>query len=206
MLKKIGIFLFVSIIFMSTAFAESADDYDWERVYDFQARKLLEVHNPKGEWDHSIFYFAEGDNKCLVLISHGLVDKNGNYLVHLQNTNRYDYQTAVAETIAYWTAKGKLQNVEFDYVFYSTCYSGYAQKTSTLPIFDMNLQMAIDHKGVTGFAEKYDNNGNVIGVILYRGYEKSPRALSKSVSNSGSSGGSNKNFVDRSESVNIKIS
>lgn len=81
---------------------------------------------------------------------------------------RYDYAQAVSESIAYWTRKGLLKDVgDFDYVFMNTCYAGYAKQTVQLPIYGINLERAIDYKGITAFTESRVRNGKV-KLTLYR--------------------------------------
>ena len=86
----------------------------------------------------------------------------------MHNQYRHDYPQAVAESLAYWARQGKLRNIgDFDYVFMSTCHSGYANASTTLPIFNMTLARAIDYKGLTGFTEQPLQNGQVL-IRIYR--------------------------------------
>jgi len=52
-------------------------------------------------------------------------------------------------------------------VFMSTCPSGYANASTTLPIFNMTLARAIDYKGLTGFTEQPLQNVQVL-IRIYR--------------------------------------
>ena len=50
----------------------------------------------------------------------------------------------------------------------NTCYLGYAPQDTQFPMFDVNLHMAINFKGVTGVIENFDNNGNVNRISLWK--------------------------------------
>ncbi len=166
MLKKLSVALLI-ILFFVTGKNVSAEEYDWEKVFDFACKRLVNCVNPNGEWDHSVYYFANGDNKCLVVICHGFYDRKG-YGIIMHNRYRYDYAQAVSESLAYWSRQGKLQCGPYNYVFMNTCYSGYAQQDTQLPMFNVNLHMAINFKGVTGYIENFDSNGNVNRISLWK--------------------------------------
>ena len=152
-------FILASMMHVS---AESLDDYDWLCEYEFAATPVV-WHENNGEFEHSMYYFRAGDNKCLVVVCHGFVDDNKRYGIFMNNKYRYDYAQAVAESIAYWTQKGKLKNVgDFDYVFINTCHSGYAPHSTKLPTYNINLVRAIDHKGYNGFQQAPASNGQVM--------------------------------------------
>ena len=158
MLRRILVIAFSVLLIAATA---SAEDYDYMSEYSFLATPVVK-YNKSGEFDHRIYYFAFGNNKCLVFISHGSGD-NSRYSIWIDGQRRYDYAQAVAETIAYWTRQGQLRNVgNFNYVFLHTCYTGYAPEHTNLPIYNIDLQKAIDHKGVNYFIEIPLNNGQVI--------------------------------------------
>lgn len=166
MLRKIFV-AFAVILILTAGKNVSAEEYDWEKVYDFSCKRLVNCVTKEGEWDHSIYYFAEGDNRCLVVVCHGFYDNNG-YGIKMHTRFRRDYAQAVSESLAYWSRQGKLQCGPYDYVFINTCYSGYAQQDTRLPLFDVNLHMAINFKGITGYIEHFDNNGNVNRVSLWK--------------------------------------
>ena len=164
MLKKI----LIAILFVfATTNSVFAEEYDWEKVYDFACKRLVNCVTSGGEWDHSIYYFAEGDNKCLVVLCHGFYNQDG-YGIQMHQRFRHDYAQAVSESLAYWTTQGKLQCGPYNYVFINTCYSGYAPQDTKLPIFNVNLHMAINFKGVTGYVEHFDSNGNVDRISLWK--------------------------------------
>lgn len=156
--------LFVVLTMLGVA---SAEEYDWDKMYDFPCRRLVRCVNDSGEWDHSVYYFADKNNRCLVVICHGFYNNEG-YGIIINNQWRHDYAQAVSESLAYWSRQGKLQCGPYDYVFMNTCFSGYANKNTWLPTFNVNLRMAIDYKGVTGFIEHYDRNGNVNRLSIYK--------------------------------------
>lgn len=158
----------VTILFF-TSDASAFDDrnYDWICDYEFPATPVVRCVNNDGEFDHNIYYFSAGDNKCLVIVCHGTVDKSG-YGIYMHDRYRSDYSQAVAESLAYWTRQGKLRNVgDFNYVFMNTCHAGYASASTILPIYNMKLVRAIDYKGITGFSESPASNGQVM-IKLYR--------------------------------------
>ena len=160
-------FIFLNVAHTS---AESYDNYDWICDYEFPVTPVVRCVN-NGAFEHNIYYFSAGNNKCLVVLCHGFVNNDG-YGILMHGQYRHDYAQAVAESIAYWTRRGMLKNVgNFDFVFMNTCYSGYAPKTTTLPIYGINLNLAFDHKDVTGFSERRTRNGQVI-LSLYRAIPK----------------------------------
>lgn len=167
MLKKLSVALLI-ILFLAAGKNVSAEEYDWEKVFDFACKRLVNCVKSNGEWDHSVYYFAEGNNRCLVVVCHGFYDRNNGYGILMHDRTRYDYAQAVAESLAYWSRQGKLQCGPYDYVFMNTCYSGYAQQDTQLPMFDVNLHMAINFKGVTGYIEHFDQNGNVNRISLWK--------------------------------------
>ena len=153
------------LIFAATA---SAEDEEWVCDYAFPATPVVKCVDQNGEFDHNIYYFSAGDNKCLVVVCHGSGNSSENYGTHMYGRYRHDYPNAVAESIAYWTQQGMMRNVgRFNYVFMSTCHSGYAQQSVTLPIYNVSLVRAIDYKGITGFSEEPYGNGQVL-IKLYR--------------------------------------
>ena len=166
---------FMSIIFSILLFAStaSAEDEDYLIDYEFQATPVVYAVHQGGEFDHNIYYFAAGNNKCLVVVCHGFVSDNGRYGIFMNNSYRYDYPKAVAESVAYWTRQGKLRNVgDFNYVFMNTCHTGYAQASATLPMYNIDLVRAIDYKGINWFSERPAQNGQVIlqfGRVIPRG-------------------------------------
>lgn len=82
----------------------------------------------------------------MYLICHGFHNSDG-YGILMHSRFSHDYAQAVSESIAYWTRPGKLRNVgNFDYVFMSTCYSGYAPGSVTTPTYDIPLAQATDYK------------------------------------------------------------
>lgn len=166
MLKKLSITLMAVLIFAAGKNV-SAEEYDWEKMYDFACTRLVNCVTKEGEWDHSIYYFAEGNNRCLVVLCHGFHNSDG-YGIKMHQRFRHDYAQAVSESLAYWSKQGKLQCGPYDYVFINTCYSGYAPQDTQLPIFNVNLHMAINFKGITGFVEHYDSNGNVNRISLWK--------------------------------------
>ena len=166
MLKKLAAG-FLVLLFFVTGKNVSAEEYDWEKVYDFACKRLVNCVATNGEWDHSIYYFAEGDNRCLVVICHGFYNNEG-YGIQMHKKFRHDYAQAVAESLAYWSKQGKLQCGPYDYVFMNTCYSGYAPQNTNLPMFNVNLHMAINFRGITGYIEHFDENGNVDRVSLWK--------------------------------------
>ena len=159
MLRRILVIAFSVLLIAATA---SAEDYDYEREYSFLATPVVKCVNQNGELDHRIYYFELGnENKCLVFISHGFVNNN-RYGIVVNGERRYDYAQAVAETIAYWTRRGKMRNVgDFYYVFMNTCHTGYAPAHTRLPIYNIDLQKAIDYKGVNYFTETPLGDGRV---------------------------------------------
>ena len=146
------------------------ENFDWDRQYYFNATRLKSVLF-NGEWDHSIYYFSDPKNptnSCLVVTCHGSYDDNG-YFIQIMNNDRHDYATALSETLA-WHYKNNTINSSgnYTYVFLTTCYSGYAeQKAVKLPIFNINCQLANQNKYPNGFVEKYDAQGNVVGLEIW---------------------------------------
>ena len=161
MLRNTCIMVIFSILLVtSTVFAE---DVTYETDFTFIATPIIKGVNQDGEFDHNIYYFAFGDDKCLVIVCHGFVDNDKNYGIFMHNRPRYDYAQAVSESIAYWTRQGEMRNVgDFKYVFINTCYSGYAPRITTLPTYNINLVRAIDYKGTNYFSETPLQNGQVI--------------------------------------------
>ena len=161
MLRKIVIMVIFSVLLTVTTV--SAEDVTYETDFTFIATPIVKGVNQNGEFDHNIYYFAFGEDKCLVIVCHGFVDNDKNYGIFMNNRYRYDYAQAVAESIAYWTRQGQFRNVgDFKYVFINTCHSGYAPRVTTLPIYDINLVRAIDYKGINWYAEQPLKNGQVI--------------------------------------------
>lgn len=185
-------FLFFSIfMFVSTASAEDYyNDYDWVCDYEFPVTPLVHCVDSKGEFEHNIYYFAAGNNKCLVVLCHGFNDNQG-FGILMHGQFRHDYANAVAESLAYWTRQGYLRGAgDFNYVFMNACHTGYAQLSVKLPIYNVNLVRAINYKGVTGFSEHAYGNGQVL-IRLYRVIPKNTRttrsegALSNFLQNNG---------------------
>lgn len=168
-------FIFLNVAHTS---AESYDNYDWICDYEFQATPVVYCVN-NGAFEHNIYYFSAGNNKCLVVLCHGFVNNDG-YGILMMNQYRHDYAQAVSESIAYWTRRGLLKDVgDFNYVFMNTCYSGYAPKSTTLPMYGINLNFAFDHKDITGFTERRLKNGQVM-LSLYRAIPKKSRTTRSS--------------------------
>ena len=168
------IVLCVSLFFSTEASAESASSYDWDETpaYDFECQHLLECVTHSKDWDHSVYYFAKDDNKCIVILCHGFIDNNGDFGIVINEEYRYDYAQAISETLAHWSRKGYLNCGEYDYVFLNSCYIGHMPSSVKLPLFNINLVRALEHKGVTGHVETFEDNGNV-RLRLYRAYPKS---------------------------------
>lgn len=166
--KPMVVLVFCSLLFFATTV--SAEE-DWVCDYEFPATPVVRCVN-NGEFEHNIYYFAAGNNKCLVVVCHGFVNNDG-YGIFMHNRYRHDYPKAVAESIAYWTRQGKLSRAgDFDYVFMHTCHTGYALASTSLPIYDINLVRAIDYKGINWFSEQPSQNGQVIlqfGRVIPRG-------------------------------------
>lgn len=177
MLRKVFLSMLM-FIFANMMHAAAADE-DYILDYSFEATPVVRCVN-NGEFEHNIYYFASGNNKCLVVLCHGFVNNDG-YGILMHNQYRHDYAQAVAESIAYWTSRGMLKNVgDFNYVFMNTCYAGYAQQTVRLPVYGINLERAIDYKGITAFSESPIGNGRV-RINLYRvvpKYVNSARSIS----------------------------
>lgn len=170
------IFLAVLLSVLIFAATAAAADEDWICDYAFPATPVVRCVNQNGEFDHNIYYFSAGDNKCLVVVCHGSGSSNSNYGTHMYGQYRHDYPNAVAETIAYWTQQGMMRNVgKFNYVFMNTCHSAYAQPSVNLPVYNVSLVRAIDYKGVTGFSEEPYGNGQVL-VKLYRVVPRNSRS------------------------------
>ena len=89
-------FLFFSIfMFVSTASAEDYyNDYDWVCDYEFPVTPLVHCVDSKGEFEHNIYYFAAGNNKCLVVLCHGFNDNQG-FGILMHGQFRHDYANAV---------------------------------------------------------------------------------------------------------------
>lgn len=176
MLKRFFlIVLCISLFFSAKVSAESASAYDWDSTptYDFHCERLVNcVDSSNNKWDHSVYYFEENDNKCLVILCHGFVDSKGEFGIVMHKQFRYDYAQAVAESLAYWSSKGYLKCGEYDYVFLNSCYIGNMPSSVKLPVFNVNLVRAFDHKNVTGHVEDIEADGRV-RLRLYRGYPKS---------------------------------
>ena len=178
---KFFIAMILSILMLvSTASAEDYyRDYDWVCDYAFPATPLVHCVDNKGKFEHNIYYFAAGNNKCLVVLCHGFGNNSG-FGIQMHGRFRPDYANAVAESLAYWTRQGKLNNIgDFNYVFMNACYTGYAQSSVTLPIYNISLVRAIDYKGVTGFSEEPYQNNQVL-IKLYRVIPKNSRAARSS--------------------------
>lgn len=161
--------LLSALIFAATAFAaeDYYRDYDWICDYEFPATPLVHCVDQKGDFEHNIYYFAAGNNRCLVVLCHGFNDNNG-FGILMHGQFRHDYASAVSESLAYWTRQGKMRNAgNFNYVFMNACHTGYAQPSVNLPVYNVSLVRAIDYKGVTGFSEKAYANGQVM-IKLYR--------------------------------------
>ena len=164
--RKILSLLFLSAILFVSSTAQAFDERNYDFVCDYQFYATPVVHCVNNnEFEHNIYYFSsdtDEDNKCLVVICHGFVDNNG-YGIFMHNQYRYDYPQAIAESLAYWTGRGKLRNVgEFNYVFMHTCHTGYARASTTLPMYGMNLVRAIDYKGINAFSEEPLQDGQVL--------------------------------------------
>ena len=159
---------FSVLLIAATASAEDLNrDYEWICDYEFPAKQLVKCVDSNGAFEHSIYYFSAGNNKCLVVLCHGFADSGG-FSILMHGRYRYDYANAVAESIDYWARKGKFNSIgAVNYVFMSACHTGYAQKSVTLPGYNMSLVRAIDYKGVTGFEQKPYQNGQVM-LRLYR--------------------------------------
>ena len=169
-MKRFLMFIVLSVLLISRTASAAEEDYVCD--YEFPATPLVRCVN-NGEFEHNIYYFAVGDNKCLVVVCHGFVDNNGNYGIFMHNRHRYDYPQAITESVAYWTKQGKLRNAgDFSYVFMHTCHTGYAQSSTNLPVYNINLVRAIDYKGINWFSENYLDNGQVMlkfGRVIPRG-------------------------------------
>ena len=166
--------LCIFVFFSANTEAEDAESYFWENLpsYDFFCeRRLVKCVTASGEFDHSLFYYADGENKCLVVLCHGFVDRFGNFGIVLNNVPRYDFAQAVSEILAYWSHKGVLNCGEYNYVFLNSCYIGSMPQAVKLPLFNINLVRAMDHKNVTGHVESVESDGR-IRLRLYRGYPK----------------------------------
>ena len=176
MFRKIfAVWIFSILFFASTASAEDYRNCDWICDYEFLVTPLVHCVDGNGNFDHNVYYFSAGDDRCLVVLCHGFSDKNG-FGIKLHGQFRRDYANAMAETIAYWTRKGLMKDAgDFNYVFFNACHSGYAVQSTNLPLYNIDLVRAIDYKGVTGFSEKIQNNGQAL-IRLYRAVPKSSRA------------------------------
>ena len=164
------------LIFAATASAaeDYYRDYDWVCDYEFPATPLVHCVDQSGAFEHNIYYFAAGENRCLVVLCHGFNDNNG-FGILMHGQFRHDYANAVSESLAYWTRQGKMRNAgNFNYVFMNACHTGYAKQSVTLPVYNVNLVRAIDYKGVTGFSEESYANGQVV-IKLYRVIPKNGR-------------------------------
>ncbi len=179
--RRVFIAVMLSILMLTrAASAEDYDrDYDWICDYMFPATPLVRCVDRNNEFDHNIYYFSAGNNRCLVLLCHGFANSSG-FGILMHSKLRHDYANAIAESLAYWTRQGKLTNTgNFDYVFLNACHTGYAQSSIRLPIYNINLVRAIDYKGVTGFSEEPYQNGQVL-IKLYRVVPKNGRAARSS--------------------------
>lgn len=161
---------------ISSVEAEDASSYSWNPIpdYDFYCERLVRCVTASGEWDHSLLYFndKEDDNKCLVVLCHGFVDKFGNFGIVLNNIPRYDVAQAISEILAHWSQRGFLNCADgYDFVFLNSCYIGGMPPAVRLPLFNINLVRSMDHTNVTGHVETVEPDGRV-RLRLYRGYPK----------------------------------
>lgn len=146
--------------------ALAGEDYEWTEEYKIPVTTLLHCINSQREFDHNIYAFENGDNKCLIVVCHGWVDGN-RYGILMHEQYREDYVRAVEESLAYWTRKSVLKNAPFDFIVLTTCHSGYAPQKSQMPIFDISLQMANDNKNMNAFLETEENGQTIL--YIFRG-------------------------------------
>ena len=157
----------------------SNDDYSWQLDCKLAVTPLVRGINSQREFDHNIYAYDNGNEQGLIVICHGGVD-NGEYGILIGEQYRTDYVQAVEEALAYWTRKGSLQNAPFEFVVLTTCFSGYAQPESQMPIFNIILQMENDNKNKNSFFEANEDGQTML--YLFRG---TPRSAESIVSDNG---------------------
>lgn len=152
----------------------SGDNYIWQLEHQLVVTPLVHGINSQKEFDHNIYVYNNGNEQGLIVICHGGVD-NGEYGILIGEQYRTDYVQAIEEALAYWTRKGSLQNASFEFVVLTTCFSGYAQPESQMPIFNINLQMENDNKNMNAFFES-DEDGQTV-LYLFRGTPRSAESV-----------------------------
>ena len=205
MLRKIfltNIFLLMIFIISNSTYAATAPPIN---EYYFSCKRLVNYKGNAEIFDHKIYYFSEGENKCLVFICHGSVDSNGNYCAWLFGKPRHDYAQAIAETIAYWTKNGYLNCGAYNYIFMSSCHQGYAPKQTRMPVFDIDIAMASRCKGLTYHSEEFDANGNVIKLALWRDNDSSADLNKQSTNVSNTSKGENLRYATDDEKAKLIV-
>ena len=159
--------------------ALSGEDYDWQEELKIPVTTLLHCVNSQREFDHNIYAFENGNNKCLIVVCHGWVYEN-RYGILMDEQYREDYVQAVEESLAYWTRKSVLRNAPFDFILLTTCHSGYAPQSSRMPTFDIPLQMANDNKNMNAFLEDEENGQTFL--YIFRGTPKTGNRASTDTS------------------------
>lgn len=152
----------------------SGDNYIWQLDCKLAVTPLVRCINSQKEFDHNVYAYDNGNEQGLIVICHGGVD-SGEYGILIGEQYRTDYIQAIEEVLAYWSRKGSLQNAPFEFVVLTTCFSGYAQPESQMPIFNIILQMENDNKNVNSFFET-DEEGQTM-LYLFRGTPRSAESV-----------------------------
>lgn len=154
--------------------ALSGDNYIWQLEHQLVVTPLVYCINSQQEFDHNIYSYNNGQEQGLILICHGGVD-NGVYGILIGEQYRTDYIQAVEESLAYWSRKGLLQGTPFEFLVLTTCFSGYAEPSAQMPIFNINLQMENDNKNMNAFFESEENGQTIL--YLFRGMPRSAESV-----------------------------
>ena len=148
----------------------SSNSYNLQEFAALRVNPLIDCVNKNREFDHKVYSYNRNNKNILIVVCHGYVDQQKNYGILIFEKYRHDYAQAVGEILAYWARTGNLSNTKFDDVILFTCFSGYAQQQTSMPIFNINLYMATDNRYINAYREEVINNEMVLH--LYRGIPK----------------------------------